>query len=214
MDAYLRALLQALGASGTYARFRRGRFGNSSIRRVVPTRGRGSVGSRRVPPTRKGRRGAPGLRGCGAVVPQEPGNQRETRQRCWGPRNTYHQLGKVSPRTSGISQSAEQRYRKSLGIKEKIGDEHGAAITYHQLGMIAQGSATLRSAKRWYHKSLEITAKLGDEHEVASTQANWETWPRAERLRGGGALVSQEPEDHGEGSGTSTTPRARTTNWG
>ena len=33
---------------------------------------------------------------------------------------------------------AEQWYRKSLAITEKLGNEHGAASTYHQLGIIAE----------------------------------------------------------------------------
>lgn len=33
---------------------------------------------------------------------------------------------------------AEQWYRKSLAMKEKQGNEQGAALTYHQLGRIAQ----------------------------------------------------------------------------
>jgi hypothetical protein len=32
---------------------------------------------------------------------------------------------------------AEEWYHKSLVIKERLGDDHGAGITYHQLGLIA-----------------------------------------------------------------------------
>jgi len=64
---------------------------------------------------------------------------------------------------------AEQWYRKSLAIKEKLGDEHGAAITYHQLGIIAQEQRDFAQAEQWYRKSLAIKEKLGDEHGAAST---------------------------------------------
>jgi hypothetical protein len=40
-------------------------------------------------------------------------------------------------RPSGDFAAAEAWYRKSLTIKEKQGNEHGAAITNHQLGRIA-----------------------------------------------------------------------------
>ena len=50
--------------------------------------------------------------------------------------------------------SAEQWCRKAMAINEKQGDEHVAAITYHQLGRIAeeQCSSRVRSsgtARRW-----------------------------------------------------------------
>ena len=51
--------------------------------------------------------------------------------------------------------AAERWYQKALAIKEKQGNEHGAASTYHQLGRIAhQSSATSRrrssgTGRRW-----------------------------------------------------------------
>ena len=38
----------------------------------------------------------------------------------------------------GRLDDAEDWYRKSLAIKEELGDKPGMAITYHQLGMAAQ----------------------------------------------------------------------------
>ena len=64
--------------------------------------------------------------------------------------------------------SAEQWYRKALAIFEKQGDEHGAAITYHQLGMIAQEQRDFASAEQWYRKALAIKEKQGDEHGAAA----------------------------------------------
>jgi tetratricopeptide (TPR) repeat protein len=65
--------------------------------------------------------------------------------------------------------AAEKWYRKSLEIAERLGDEHGAAITYHQLGMVAQARRDLDAAEKWYRKSLEIKERLGDEHGAAIT---------------------------------------------
>jgi hypothetical protein len=43
-----------------------------------------------------------------------------------------------------------QWYKKSLAIKEKQGNEHGAASTYHQLGRIAQEQRDFGAAEQWY----------------------------------------------------------------
>jgi tetratricopeptide (TPR) repeat protein len=65
--------------------------------------------------------------------------------------------------------AAEGWYRKSLAIKEKQGDEHGAAMTYHQLGRIAEEQRDFAAAETWYRKALPVWEKLGDEHSAAST---------------------------------------------
>jgi hypothetical protein len=51
------------------------------------------------------------------------------------------------------------------------GNEHGAAITYHQLGRIAEEQRDFKQAEQWYLKSLAITEKQGNEHGAASTYA-------------------------------------------
>src|SRR5271157_3961775 len=75
----------------------------------------------------------------------------------------YHQLGMIAQERRDFA-SAEQWYRKSLAIKEKQGDEHGAAIAYGQLGTIAQEQRDYASAEQWYRKSLAIEEKQGNEH--------------------------------------------------
>ena len=65
--------------------------------------------------------------------------------------------------------AAEQWYRKSLAIKEKQGNEHGAALTYHQLGVISAEQRDFPAAEQWYRKSLAISEKQGDKHGAAST---------------------------------------------
>ena len=52
--------------------------------------------------------------------------------------------------------AAERWYQKALAIKEKQGNEHGAAITYHQLGIIAEEQRDFAAAERWYQKALAI----------------------------------------------------------
>jgi tetratricopeptide (TPR) repeat protein len=63
--------------------------------------------------------------------------------------------------------AAEQWYRKALAISEKQGNEHGAASTYHQLGMIAQERDDFAAAEQWYRKALAIFEKQGNEHDAA-----------------------------------------------
>jgi len=80
--------------------------------------------------------------------------------------------------------SAEQWYHKALAIKEKQGDEHYAAITYHQLGMIAAEQRDFAGAEQWYHKAMAIWVKYGDKHHEAITRSN------LERLREAGGTGS------------------------
>ncbi len=70
--------------------------------------------------------------------------------------------------------SAEQWYRKALAITEKQGNEHGAAITYGQLGTMAQKQRDFASAEQWYRKSLAIWVKYGDKYREAITRSNLE----------------------------------------
>ena len=55
------------------------------------------------------------------------------------------------------------------GDQEKQGNEHGAATTYHQLGIIAADQRDFAQAEQWYRKSLAIAEKQGNEHGAATT---------------------------------------------
>ncbi|MDE5803177.1 MAG: tetratricopeptide repeat protein, partial [Lachnospiraceae bacterium] len=46
---------------------------------------------------------------------------------------------------------------------------HGAASTYHQLGIITQKQRDFAAAEAWYKKSLAIFEKQGNEHGAAIT---------------------------------------------
>ena len=54
--------------------------------------------------------------------------------------STYHQLGIIA-QDRGRLEEAEDWYRKSLAIKEELGDRPGMAITYGQLGLLAEARA-------------------------------------------------------------------------
>jgi tetratricopeptide (TPR) repeat protein len=66
-------------------------------------------------------------------------------------------------------QAAREWYLKSLAIEEKQGNLHGAAISYHQLGMVAQEERDFKAAREWYLKSLAIKEQQGNLHGAAST---------------------------------------------
>ena len=68
-----------------------------------------------------------------------------------------------------VDTSAEARYKNSLEIKEENDDEYGAAITYHQLGRIAEEQRDFQTAEGWYQKSLAIGEKQGNGHDAAIT---------------------------------------------
>jgi tetratricopeptide (TPR) repeat protein len=74
---------------------------------------------------------------------------------------TYHQFGRVA-QERGRLDKAEDWYRKSLTIKENLGDRPGMAISYQQLGVIAQIRGQLDEAEDWYRKSLTIEEDISD----------------------------------------------------
>ncbi len=80
----------------------------------------------------------------------------------------YHQLG-MTAQDRGRLDEADDWYRKSLTIEEKLGNQPDMAITYHQLGMTAQERGRLDDADDWYRKSLTIEEKLGNQPDMAIT---------------------------------------------
>jgi tetratricopeptide (TPR) repeat protein len=79
---------------------------------------------------------------------------------------TYHQLG-ITAQTRGRLDEADDWYRKSLAIKEELGNRTGMAGSYYQLGWTAQDRGRLDEAEDWYRKSLAIAEELGDRVGVA-----------------------------------------------
>ncbi|NUR02638.1 MAG: tetratricopeptide repeat protein, partial [Streptomyces sp.] len=80
----------------------------------------------------------------------------------------YHQLGTVA-QERGRWDEAENWYRKSLTIKEELGNRPGTANTYHNLGTVAQERGRWDEAENWYRKSLTISEELGNRPGTAST---------------------------------------------
>jgi len=78
----------------------------------------------------------------------------------------FHQLGIVA-QTRGELDAAQDWYRKSLDIKDELGDRPGIARSYHQLGRVAQLRGELGTAQDWYRKSLAINEELGNRPGIA-----------------------------------------------
>jgi tetratricopeptide (TPR) repeat protein len=61
---------------------------------------------------------------------------------------TYHELGRTA-QARGRLDEAHDWYRKSLAIKEELGDLPGTALTYGQLGLLAEARQQPRQALEW-----------------------------------------------------------------
>ena len=82
-------------------------------------------------------------------------------------RVTYHQLGRTA-QYRGRLDEAEEWYRKSLAIKEELGDRPGMARHLPWLGVTAEDRGRLDEAEDWYRKSLAIREELGDRPGLAA----------------------------------------------
>ena len=117
----------------------------------------------------------------------------------------------ASPNSNATSRTAERWYLKSLAIEEKQGNEHGAASTYHQLGMIAQeqrdfedGRALVSQVAR-DHGGAGERARRG-EHLPSARQHR----PTATRLRGRPSAGISSRSRSRRSRGTSMARRAPT----
>ncbi|MEV6112391.1 tetratricopeptide repeat protein [Streptomyces sp. NPDC052109] len=80
----------------------------------------------------------------------------------------YHQLGMVAEQR-GMFEEAEGLHRRSLAIKEELGDRPGRALSYHQLGMVARLRGALAESEEWHWRALAIEEELGYQRGIAST---------------------------------------------
>ncbi len=78
-----------------------------------------------------------------------------------------HQLGIVTQRRGDLGE-AEDLYRQSLEIKERLDDEAGMASSFGQLGRLAEERGDSKEAERLYNRSLEISERLGNEDGMAT----------------------------------------------
>src|SRR5919198_4212362 len=79
-----------------------------------------------------------------------------------------HNLGVVAYSRRRLEE-AEDWYRKSLALREDLGDLSGMADSYYQLGWAAQDQGRLGEAEGCYRKSLAIYEGLGDRPHIADS---------------------------------------------
>jgi tetratricopeptide (TPR) repeat protein len=65
--------------------------------------------------------------------------------------------------------AALEYYRRSLEIKEQLGNRVGVAQSLHQIGMVHQSRGDYPAALEHYRRSLEIAEQLGDRAGVANS---------------------------------------------
>ncbi|WP_371653313.1 MULTISPECIES: tetratricopeptide repeat protein [unclassified Streptomyces] len=80
----------------------------------------------------------------------------------------YHQLGLLAQYRGQLGE-AEEWYRKSLTIKEELGERSGMALSYHGLGIVAQHRGRQEESVALHHKSLAIKEELGNLAGMASS---------------------------------------------
>ncbi|WP_348242010.1 tetratricopeptide repeat protein [Leptolyngbya sp. DQ-M1] len=64
---------------------------------------------------------------------------------------------------------AQQMYKKEIEVREVIGDRHSQAITYHQLGRVAEELHEFEQARNYYQQALQIKIEFNDRYSQAST---------------------------------------------
>jgi tetratricopeptide (TPR) repeat protein len=79
---------------------------------------------------------------------------------------SYHQLG-ITAQARGLLDEADDWCRKSLAIKEELGNRSGMATDYHHLGLTAYLRRQLDEAEDWFRKSLTVFEETGNRPNMA-----------------------------------------------
>ena len=72
----------------------------------------------------------------------------------------FHSVGEYA--------KAEEYLQKALTIKTEIGDKHGEASCYENLGTVFKSVGKYAKAEEYLHKALTINTEIGDKHGEAS----------------------------------------------
>ena len=85
---------------------------------------------------------------------------------------TYHQLGRVAQERRDFEE-AERWYQRSLEVRERLGDEHGAAGTYGQLGIIAGLQEQYIESGQWLLKCILTFLRASDRRSAQGNAENF-----------------------------------------
>jgi tetratricopeptide (TPR) repeat protein len=84
---------------------------------------------------------------------------------------SWNNLGNWA-RTQGRMDESADFYRRSLEIKDRIGDQHGSATTLFNMASVDFARGDLVAAEACLHRALEINQRLGDQQGVADCYYN------------------------------------------
>jgi tetratricopeptide (TPR) repeat protein len=82
-----------------------------------------------------------------------------------------HLQGNVAYMRGALAE-AEEGYRRSLAIRERIGDQQGLADSWNNLGNVASDRGDLTLAEQCYRQSLTIRERIGDQQGLADSWTN------------------------------------------
>ncbi|HWE62441.1 MAG TPA: tetratricopeptide repeat protein, partial [Chloroflexota bacterium] len=77
-------------------------------------------------------------------------------------------IGQLAAMRGDLAQ-AEERYRQSLAIRERLGDQQGVAATWYGLGLVAYDRGDAAQAEACLQRSLHMRERLGDQWGIAFT---------------------------------------------
>jgi tetratricopeptide (TPR) repeat protein len=80
-----------------------------------------------------------------------------------------HDLAGHTAVTQRRLSDAGAHYQTALRLRQAAGERHNEAITYHQLGLIAQQRRGFADAEASYRQALDIKLELGERHSAAIT---------------------------------------------
>ena len=78
-------------------------------------------------------------------------------------------LPAIRSRPSTVSAMPDAHYETELQLRQAAGDRRSEAVTYHQLGAVAQEQRRFADAEASYRQALDIKLEFGDRHSAAST---------------------------------------------
>jgi tetratricopeptide (TPR) repeat protein len=114
-----------------------------------------------------------------------------------GAARTFHNLSAVA-NARGQYDDAEEWLRKSIDVKEDLGEMKGVAASFHQLGNVCWSREAFDSAEEWFSRAREVYEELDDAQGVAMSCLSLHVLseergdPTAERWRDAAAKTLQQ----------------------
>ena len=85
--------------------------------------------------------------------------------------NAFNNIGFVNMNNGEIPKALEY-YRKSLKLREEVGNKSGIAVSINNIGFIYNNQGDIESALEWFIKGLKIQEEIGDKKGMATLLNN------------------------------------------